>query len=211
MQFGPFVKAIAPRTSAVTDYARISDQSARMPTSVEELAEAWVEEITPYAHEVVLYGHSLGALVAYEVAVRLAEQGTAVPRLVLAAARLYEHGDPALIDPDFSTEEELCRWSYQSVHGRSPSPEDREVFVHFAGRLRRELRMFARYQPRRRLTETRVLFLASIDDAVAPPDRVEQWRPFVGSLEIAMVPGPHLFHLVNPERTAGELLRWINP
>ncbi|HVY44376.1 MAG TPA: alpha/beta fold hydrolase, partial [Minicystis sp.] len=61
-----------------------------IPTSVAELARAAADALRPLADRpFVLFGHSLGALVAYEVALALDDAGAAPAGLIVSA-----HGAP---------------------------------------------------------------------------------------------------------------------
>ncbi|GAA3580597.1 alpha/beta fold hydrolase [Amycolatopsis ultiminotia] len=87
--FHPLAKAVAPAADVVAvQYPGRQDRLAEQPlNSVEEIADGVTQALLPWLDlPVVLFGHSMGATIAYEVALRLEARGTR-PRAVLVSGR----------------------------------------------------------------------------------------------------------------------------
>lgn len=65
--------------------------------SITELSDAAIDPLLEFAgsREVILFGHSMGALIAYELAHALADQGRAVQGLIVSGAVAPHRPDPA--------------------------------------------------------------------------------------------------------------------
>lgn len=142
----------------------------------------------------VLFGHSMGALVAYEVACALRERGAPGPRHLFVsgsrAPHLYaDRADHALGDEDLR----------RLVHDLGAlAPGDRVAGAYLERRLpvlRADLTACERYRwrPRRPLGCPMTAYSA-VGDALAPAPHVEAWRPYTsGSLLRRHVAGGHFF------------------
>jgi surfactin synthase thioesterase subunit len=86
----PFSAALSPQVGALcVQYPGRQDRRAEPPaSSIAELAEALARELKPWeASSLVFFGHSMGALVAYETALLLDHAGSGQPRLLVASGR----------------------------------------------------------------------------------------------------------------------------
>lgn len=178
------------------------EEMATLSTTLAAALEPFLDR--PYA----LFGHSVGALIAFESARRLAEFGARAPlRLFLSgysapdiaerAAAMHELADDAL---------------WEQVAGLGLSPD-----LAAAGR---ELRALALPSIRAdfRLSETHrvdragpplaapLTLLSGAEDAIAPPESLRGWRDFsVAETESRTFPGGHFF----TESAQGEVLALV--
>lgn len=86
----PFSARLAPEYGAVcVQYPGRQDRRSEPPaTSIEELSGALVQELKPWqGMPLVFFGHSMGAIVAYETALRLRETGETGPEMLFASGR----------------------------------------------------------------------------------------------------------------------------
>ncbi|WP_326564896.1 alpha/beta fold hydrolase [Amycolatopsis rhabdoformis] len=87
--FHPFSKALSPEADVLTvQYPGRQDRLGEAPlTSVPDLADAITQALLPWFDvPVVFFGHSMGATLAYEVALRLEARGSG-PHSVIVSAR----------------------------------------------------------------------------------------------------------------------------
>lgn len=183
-------------------------------TSMEPLAEAVADALSARGLDAgcAFFGHSMGSLLAYEVACRLRERGRPGPNgLFLSGSRApHEYGDRADSDlPDaeliallgdlggLSSELTAVRQSF--LRRRLPA-------------LRADLRVCDRYQPRHRPPLTvPITALAGADDPLATPAQAEAWRSYTtGLFHCPQTPGGHFYLLEDPTRQAllRELREW---
>lgn len=161
-----------------------------MEPLVEDLAEALPTDV-PFA----FYGHSLGALVAWELTRELRRRGRPLPFALLVGAR----GAPHLPDPhpplgklptDAFLEAVEARW------GGVPTGLDPELLKAFLQPLRADVLLLERFQPvdEAPLDLPLIALHAEDDDAVAAAD-VDAWREHTtGSFARHTVSGGHFFH-----------------
>jgi surfactin synthase thioesterase subunit len=150
-----------------------------------------------------LFGHSLGALLAYETARALTAAGRPPAALVVSGHRPphLPHGDTPVhhLPPDAFAE---------VVRARYPAPppeltEDPELHALVLGTLRADLTVFETHQhvPGPPL-DCPLLVLSGEDDVWAPRDLTPWQRHTTGACRIAMVPGDHFYLARHGDRAA---------
>lgn len=210
----------------------MQDKDATLPTSVEEVARAYLDQIRrrqgagPY----FLAGYSFGGLVAYEMARILQGQGESIAFLGLfdamnpsAPLRPYTllervarrwkqdaHLDPIHRARQFLTQglrRILRDWS--SNRAPKPTQEDtpNTLFADVSITYRKILRDYHPLPYAGKIT----LFRAAVGDEIYKQPSDYGWRALVESLEIAVTPGRHLtiFDPENVESLARELNRHL--
>ncbi|MCZ0975199.1 thioesterase domain-containing protein [Streptomyces albulus] len=112
------VRALAPRAAGRVELATVElpgrgvRSAERLPDTLEELADAVIDGIRdefdqPYA----LFGHSFGALLGYEIAVRIARRGLPSPRALLVSAARAPHTRCAGASPTWTTPNCSAGWT----------------------------------------------------------------------------------------------------
>jgi medium-chain acyl-[acyl-carrier-protein] hydrolase len=173
-------------------FARDWDSLAR------DLAAAVARDVpAPFA----LFGHSLGALVAFEVARRLTCAGTPPAHLVVSG-RDAPDGVCGLELPE--TDDELLR-CVDRAYGGAPDQvrESRDVLDHFLPILRADLELARGYVLRPGVAlSCPITALVGDADPTASPEGLVRWARQTGAgCECRVLPGGH-FYLVGKERAA---------
>jgi len=142
----------------------------------------------------VLFGHSLGAMIAYELT-RVLEQGAgAVPaRLLLAGCRAPSV--PLLLPAIHKLPDEEFAASLPLVADISPEIlADQRIMLFMRPVLRADLAL-AETWPSAAPSRVRVPATAFVgrEDSVAPPWSMRSWSRFVESFAIHVLPGDHFF------------------
>jgi len=156
-----------------------------------------VREIAPYAREnYALCGHSLGALIAFELVRALRRAGLGLPRaLIVCGARAPHHPpDVPLVHPlprhDFVREIER-RYGAIAAEIRN-HPDFLELLLPV---LRADLEMYETYQhrPATPLAQP-ILALGGADDAIVSAAQIRDWSDYTaGEFESAILAGGHFF------------------
>lgn len=143
-----------------------------------------------------LFGHSLGALIAYELACRLRAEGRAEPLHLLVSGR------PA---PDFAITTPMLHAlpddrlvsEVQRIYGGIPAAvlRERELLQMMIPSLRADLAVVETYVHRERPPlELPITALTGSADPVAPERAMAQWRRHTARrFEQVVVPGDHFF------------------
>jgi len=159
----------------------------------------------------VLFGHSLGGLLAFELAHALRRAGLPAPRLAaLSACRPPERLDrrgrrrvATLSDDELVAE--LRRL------GGTPEKllDDAELRPLILPRLRSELGMLDDYVSRTEAPlDAPILALAGEDDAMVPPAICVGWRRHTrAAFSLEVLPGDRFFHVADPKRVVATLQR----
>lgn len=190
---------------------RIGEPPAdRIEALVSELERAVAGELDrPYA----LFGHSMGALVAFELARRLIRDGRPAPRaLLVAAARAPQLRRTPVTGPDPGEEELLAELERLGVAREVFESEELRRLVLPALRADVALCRAYGYQPGPKLPCPVVVY-AGAEDARLAPEALDAWREQTdGEFRLRWFAGGHLFlHTAAEEllRAVQEDLEWV--
>lgn len=186
-----------------------------VPYALEPLVDALLEGLRgeldlPY----VLFGHSFGAVVAYELTRRIEGRGgLPAPAALVVSAHRAPHVPLARELLTKSSDRALAAWLHQ--HGGLPGEllEHPDFLSDLLRAVRADLEIAERYLlPRPAPVRCPLAVLAGADDGVAAPAAVEPWDGYgTPPPRMRLVPGGHSYPRTHPEATltavTGELRR----
>lgn len=175
--------------------------------SIPDLANAIFNAIRPLADRpLAFFGHSMGAILAYEVAVRLEDAGAA------PLARLYVSGRRA---PSCRRQESLHQQTDQAItaeleHLSGTSSDllaDPEVLAMILPAVKSDYKAIETYRPvGTRPVQAPVTAIIGDEDSKVTVDEARAWRQYsTASFDLRVLPGGH-FYLIDRGR---EVIRLI--
>lgn len=175
------------------DYPRGADGHDSVATLAARLQQA----ITGWpAHQpLALFGHSLGALVAWELALALARAGR--PPLLLLVSGHRAPQEPAREPPAHGLPSHALR-SWATQRGGVPRAlrDDAQVFALFEPALREDLRLAETWTPPAAPAPLPcpIVALSGLADPLAPPDSMAGWRDHTrAEFRQHALPGGHFY------------------
>lgn len=165
-------------------------------TFAAEAADALDEHLDrPYA----LFGHCMGALLAYALLVRLQETGRRLPeRLFVSSSLVPSRGFFGLFHPSMSDErltEELARVARAMGGSGEMLPELVDIAIAL---LRNDMDMCLHYAPPGPVPlEAPITAIAWTDDPDVPPGEMREWNDY-GEVRHHLLPGDALTYLTAP-------------
>ncbi|MFF3909584.1 thioesterase II family protein [Streptomyces sp. NPDC001848] len=209
----PFARALTPRVDvlAVQYPGRQDRREEPCIESVPEMADALVDEVVSWTDRpLALFGHSMGASVAFELALRLERLGHR-PAVLFASGRCApsrpREGTVHLRD-DAGLVAELVSLGGTDVRVL----QDAELLRTVLPAVRSDYRAAETY---RRVAGSRlatpVRALVGADDPRAPLDAVRAWADHTdGGFELRTFPGGHFYLADQMEHVAAEVSRTIS-
>lgn len=168
--------------------------------SMDRLADYLMPQVLACGQPFALFGHSLGALVGYELCRRLELAGV-VPLALIASARKPPHVTRSArlhALPDDALKQRLRDF------GGTPERvlENEAMMQAILPVLRADLRVAETYQlPKAPRLRCRIVACGAEDDALAPPDTLGGWAGYTcGGFELARLTGGHFFLRTMPSR-----------
>ncbi|MFC9945741.1 thioesterase II family protein [Streptomyces pratensis] len=205
--FAPLARALAPdvRVLVVQYPGRLERQRHRAVEDIRELARHTADAVTAHTGgaPVAYFGHSMGALVAYEAAL-LGEQGLGPrPRaLFVSAGRapVLTHVDPAVLRDDESLIEQVL-WLGATSKAVLDDPDLRELILPALWADYRALTAYAPDHDAR--VDCPVTALTGDRDPLVPVEDVARWRDHTtGAFRLQVLPGDHFYLTPRPARVA---------
>jgi pyochelin biosynthetic protein PchC len=165
-----------------------------VPTAVDDLA---AEATALLDRPLILFGHSMGGWLAFEVALRLESAGRAVALVVISGTRgVY---DPRLQEMGGTLDDDLLVAKLRQWGGVQPVLlEEPEVLGALLPTLRADLLLGGQYHGPAARLDAPVMALAGADDPTAPPPSAARWADCsLNWRGLTVVPGDHFFLFSN--------------
>jgi surfactin synthase thioesterase subunit len=172
------------------DYPRgAADSVAAIAERVAVSLAAW-----PRSQPLALFGHSLGALVAYELALRL-HQAHRGPQLLLVSGHRAPQEPPREAPAHLLPSPQLQAWLRRWGGVPRALRDDPAILAAFEPALREDLRLAETWvAPPPAPLACPVVAIAGLDDSLAPPPAMGGWRDVTrGSFRQHALPGSHFY------------------
>ncbi|GAB2714748.1 thioesterase II family protein [Kitasatospora kifunensis] len=175
----------------------------RVAQAVEDLLP-WVREQAAGYDRVALFGHGLGAVLAFEVAGRLAGE----PTIPLRGLFLSGSAGPASrdrLDAAGLPDAEFMDRVEQALGYRHPALDNPVLRERLLPTLRADHAMHERYRPSARgRLRVPITAIRGADDQLIAADRLAEWRDCTtGDFQLACLPGGHMYLLDFPAALLG--------
>ncbi|RNL83023.1 thioesterase II family protein [Halostreptopolyspora alba] len=185
-------------------YPGREDRTGDPPASdLAELAASVAAEVAPLTDRpYALFGHSMGATVAHELAHALRDRGCDEPLLLLVSGREAPHdengGDVHLRDDDG-----LARELYRLGGTAAELLDDPELRAMLLGYVREDYRLVETFRPATRAPLTcPVNVLLGAEDPDLDPARASRWSATtLGRTDLRVFPGGHFYLVERPAET----------
>ncbi|WP_199856763.1 thioesterase II family protein [Nocardia suismassiliense] len=170
--------------------------SADIGALARDIATALIEQ--GFLDRYAFFGHSMGALLAYEVTCVLRERGAPAPERVFVSGSRAPHLYGTALGTEMS-DDALLAWVREL--GGLLGSGTRTQFDRRLPTLRADLRACESYRPqRRRPLDCPLTVFSAEGDLIADLEQTEQWRSYTtGAMRRRHFPGGH-FYLVGPHR-----------
>ena len=164
-----------------------------------QLVSALVEAFDPPDGPFAFFGHSLGALTAYECSIALQKAGKRTPD------HLFLSGSNAPGTRKGNTIHELPQAEFidavmEKYEGTIPNKGRRLALERTTDLLRADIQILETYQPSSEAVASAVMVIAGESDPLLSPENIRKWALFsLKDFKISYIPGGH--DLVSEQHT----------
>jgi surfactin synthase thioesterase subunit len=158
----------------------------------------------------VLFGHSMGAVLAYELARQLESESGISPAAVIISGAAAPHCRRELLHSRM-TDRELALSLVNAGGTPRELLDDADFLAAYLSLLKADLRLLESYHWRPGpVLDCPVYAIAGRDDPYAPPQAVQAWSDLVGSrFEFGSYPGGHFYFKLQLTAFLADLKRFV--
>ncbi len=168
-----------------------------LPDDLPAVAGQVADEIAPQLDRpLVVLGHSMGALLAYELAHELRRRGARSPELLVVAASAAPDSPPPAEPLHELPDDQFVAQMQQRYDGIPPAVSDNpELLALLLPILRADVRLVETYRcDQRPPLDMEILALGGADDPAASAAKLAGWRRHTtGKFSARLLPGGHFF------------------
>jgi len=201
------ILSITPPGHGLDDRAPLSDYPS--------LVECYEQRLTPALDSsmpLLLFGHSLGALLAYGLCNRWVKRGLSPAALLVSGCA--PPGFPARLPGNWRTASDLELFAHLGTLSALP----RELLARAAERerllsvVRADLEVCSSFScPLPGTLPLPVRVFAGRSDRIAPAHAMPGWREVSSDMSVSVVPGEHMFVTTHAREFAAEIVRAVCP
>lgn len=176
---------------------------------IKALTEAMIPSLEP--GKFAFFGHSMGALIAFELTRELRRQGLVLPEYLFVCGRRAPQipiENPLYLQPDAILIEALRQY------GGTPEAvlQNSDLMELFLPIFRSDLTLNETYQYQSELPlEVPIAIFGAMNDPVATPQQLEQWKQQTsGAFELKLFEGGHMFFKDDPELLLKPIFEQLN-
>ncbi|MGG4446588.1 thioesterase II family protein [Brevibacillus porteri] len=183
-----------------------------LPATMENWVGEMIEELLPSLNSsFLLFGHSLGGILAYELAWSLVKKGKSPVALIVSGAVPPHLVGSRLRRVSALSDEQLIH--HVSEYGGTPKEllAHPEFIEYFLPLFRQDIGVLDAYLYNERdLLDIPILTLAGTDDAIAPIRDIEEWQMYTSALfTIDTIEGNHFF-VEDQEAVCTKIREWMD-
>ena len=178
-------------------------------TRVEDVAEQVVDILQNYDNPMVLYGHSMGTKILYEVEKRLEERNKAAQLVIVSGCRPPHEKETKLL-ADLSDEDFVE--ALAEFHGIPEALlENKELLHFFLPTLRADFLLSESYQCfEKKLLQAPIRAMGGNCDSEAPEDDMRAWKEYhPEDFECQMFEGTHFYIREHEHEVVHQIEAWI--
>jgi medium-chain acyl-[acyl-carrier-protein] hydrolase len=152
----------------------------------------------------LLFGHSFGGMLAYEIARTLQTSGAPLPEALIVSGCRCPHVRPRAVAPYDSPSERLWQWVSNMDGTPAAVLEDKEIRTLIEPALRADLKLAYTWSSGSRVVDVPIVTFGGVHDRIVLRGEIEGWRNYtVRPYRHVEFPGGHFFvHTVEPEVVA---------
>jgi pyochelin biosynthetic protein PchC len=195
---------------------RLAEPHAPSVAAIADAVAAELERVTPSSAPLVFFGHSMGAVIAYETAHVLSRSGRA-PGLLVVSASSPDNEEGWFSSPDSHAGQRDQRFIAERVAGLDPDFSEiakyPDLHDYAVAVVQADINMSDRHAlTAETLASVPILALSGQDDPAVTPENVNKWRAYsTGPFDARSFPGGHFYLRSEAKRVVEIFVETANP